>query len=147
MSEGLNKVFLLGNLCADPELKMFQGGSVLKMRLACTDSYWDRNSNTRKEQTEFVNVCLFGKRGEALARFLEKGARIFVEGGLRTSSWTADDGKKRYRTEVVASNVILNGRRDSSGRHVTHESPSELETPDPAEDFGAYQGGDDDVPF
>src|SRR6185436_7779034 len=109
MAEGLNKVMLLGNLGADPELRVTSGGqAVLKLRLATTETYLDRN-NTRQERTEWHSVTLWGKRGEALAKFLTKGERIFVEGSLRTSSYEKD-GEKRYRTEVVASNVILGGR-------------------------------------
>jgi len=114
MAEGLNKVMLLGNLGADPELKMTQGGqAVLKLRLATTESYLDRN-NTRQERTEWHSVTLWGKRGEALAKFLTKGERIFVEGSLRTSSYEKD-GEKRYRTEINANNIILAGRGKGAG--------------------------------
>ncbi len=109
MAEGLNRVMLLGNLGADPELKVTQGGqSVLKLRLATTESYLDKN-NTRQERTEWHRVTLWGRRGEALAKFLTKGERIFVEGRLQTSSYEKD-GEKRYSTEVIATNVILGGR-------------------------------------
>lgn len=114
MAEGLNKVMLLGNLGADPELRVTPGGqAVLKLRLATTETYLDRNQ-TRQERTEWHQVTLWGKRGEALAKFLTKGERIFVEGSLRTSSYEKD-GEKRYRTEVVASNVILGGRGKGGG--------------------------------
>lgn len=113
MSEGLNKVMLLGNLGADPELKVSQGGNaVLKLRMATTHSYLDRN-NTRQESTEWHRVTIFGKRGEALAKFLAKGDRIFIEGRIQTSSYEKD-GEKRYSTEVIAENVILNGRGKGS---------------------------------
>src|SRR5215207_1673799 len=109
MAEGLNKVMLLGNLGDDPELKVTQGGQpVLKHGLATTESYLDRN-NARQERTEWHSVTLWGKRGEALSKFLTKGERIFVEGSIRTSSYEKD-GEKRYRTEVVANNIILAGR-------------------------------------
>jgi single-strand DNA-binding protein len=114
MAEGLNKVLLLGNLGADPELKVTQGGqAILKLRLATTESYLDK-SNTRQERTEWHSVTLWGKRGEALSRFLQKGERIFVEGSIRTSSYEKD-GEKRYRTEVVANNIILAGRGKGGG--------------------------------
>jgi len=115
MAEGLNRVLLFGNLGADPELKMTNGGqAVLKLRLATSESYLDRNK-VRQDRTEWHSVVVWGKRAEALGKFLTKGARIFVEGGLRTSSYEDKDGKKVYRTEIVASNIILGGRGGGSG--------------------------------
>src|SRR6476646_1529099 len=108
MAEGLNRVMLLGNLGADPELRVTPGGqAVLKLRLATTENYLDRN-NTRQERTEWHSVTVWGKRGEALAKFLTKGERVFVEGRIQTSSYEKD-GEKRYRTEIVATNIILSG--------------------------------------
>jgi single-strand DNA-binding protein len=115
MAEGLNRVMLLGNLGADPELRYTQSGqAVLNMRLATTESYLDRNK-VRQERTDWHNVVLWGKRGEALAKFLTKGTTIFVEGGLRTSSYDDKEGNKRYKTEIHANNIILAGRGRGGG--------------------------------
>lgn len=115
MAEGLNRVMLLGNLGADPELRMTSGGqAVLKLRLATTENYMDKNRQ-RQERTEWHNVVIWGKRAEALAKILTKGTRIFVEGGLRTSSYEDRDGNKRYRTEVVSSNILLQGSGGGGG--------------------------------
>ena len=109
MAEGLNRVMLLGNLGADPELKMTSGGqAVLKLRLATSETYLERNK-VRQERTEWHSVVVWGKRAEALGKFLTKGSRLFIEGGLRTSNYDDKDGNKRYRTEIVASNIILSG--------------------------------------
>ena len=161
MAEGLNKVMLLGNLGADPELKVTQGGqAVLKLRMATTESYLDRN-NTRQERTEWHRVTIWGKRAEALAKFLEKGHRIFVEGRISTSSYEKD-GEKRYSTEVVAHNIILaggRGRGDDSGESSGSSRGgggggrgSRGRAPDPERqnDYGGsdYGGGaDDEIPF
>jgi single-strand DNA-binding protein len=165
VAEGLNKVMLLGNLGADPELKVTQGGqAVLKLRIATTESYLDRN-NTRQEKTEWHSVTLWGKRGEALAKFLTKGERVFVEGSLRTSSYEKN-GEKRYSTEVNATNVILCGGRGGGGeggssrgggggggggapRGGGARGGGVAGTPRD-DDFGGpdgFGGGDDDIPF
>jgi single-strand DNA-binding protein len=110
MAEGLNKVMLLGNLGQDPELKLTQGGqALLKLRIATTESYQDK-AGQRQERTEWHSVTLWGKRAEALAKFLTKGTTVFVEGSLRTDSYEKN-GEKRYQTVVNATNIILTGRR------------------------------------
>ncbi len=150
MSEGLNKVLILGNLGADPELRVTAGGeAILKLRVATSESYLDK-SNTRQERTEWHSVTMWGKRGEALSKFLKKGERIFVEGRLHTSSYEKD-GEKRYRTEVVATNLILGGRgaqeQPHGGRGDDNPPPARRggRAAAPAhDDFGSH---DEDVPF
>ena len=94
MAEGLNRVMLLGNLGADPELRTTSGGqAVLKFRLATSESYLDRN-RTRQDRTEWHNVVVWGKRAEALAKILNKGSRLFIEGSLRNSSYEDREGNK-----------------------------------------------------
>jgi len=160
MAEGLNRVLLLGNLGADPELKVTSGGqSVLKMRLATSETYLDRN-RVRQERTEWHNVVVWGKRAEALGKFLTKGSRLFVEGGLRTTSYEDRDGNKRYKTEIVANNIILagsGGGGGGGGGGGRGRGPAESGPPD--DELGAsggydgpeYAGGgrgdDDDIPF
>src|SRR6185312_863813 len=117
MAEGLNKVMLLGNLGADPELRVTPGGqAVLTLRMATNESYLDRN-NVRQERVEWHRVTVWGKRAEALGKILNKGDSLFIEGRIQTSTYEKD-GEKRYSTEVVANNVILNGRGkgDSDGQ-------------------------------
>src|SRR5690242_6081012 len=101
--EGMNRVFLAGNLGADPELRYTQTGgqALLNMRLATTESWFDKQANERKEKTEWHSVAVWGKRGEGLSKLLKKGDRILVEGRLQTSSYDDRDGNKRYVTNVV----------------------------------------------
>lgn len=154
MSEsGLNRVQLLGRLGADPELRTTGGGnSVLKMRLATTESYLDRN-RARQERTEWHNVVIWGKRGEALSKFLAKGARIFIEGGLRTSSYDDKNGNKRYTTEIVATNIILLGDKGGGARggRSDESRPADSSADDDGRgDDSSYSGGsndDDQIPF
>jgi len=107
--EGLNRVMLLGDLGADPELRVTRGGqSVLKLRMATNERYQDRNQEW-KDRTEWHNIVVWGKRAESLSKILQKGSRLFIEGGLRTSSYEDREGNKRYKTEVQANHVILAG--------------------------------------
>jgi single-strand DNA-binding protein len=112
-SEGMNTVILLGNLGADPELRQTQVGPVLKLRLATTEVYFDKD-NQKKEKTEWHHVTVFGRRGEGLSKILTKGSRICVNGRLHTSSYEKE-GSKRYRTEVVADDVFLAGGKGPNG--------------------------------
>lgn len=150
MSEGLNRVLLLGNLGQDPELRMTSGGqAVLKLRLATSETYLDRNK-VKQERTEWHSVTIWGKRAEGLAKILNKGSRIFVEGGLRTTSYDDKDGQKRYRTEVNATNIILSGGGSGSGEKL--EGGSRGAGPAPSggggyDDVGYGGGSDDDIPF
>jgi single-strand DNA-binding protein len=113
MSDGMNRVILLGRLGADPELRTTHGGvSVLNLRLATNESYLDRNKE-RQERTEWHHVVVWGARAEALHRVLSKGSSILVEGGLRTTSYERD-GVTRYKTEVYAREICFagSGRRE-----------------------------------
>jgi single-strand DNA-binding protein len=100
-------VMLLGNLGADPELTQTAGGPLLRMRLATTEVYFDKDKQ-RQERTEWHNVKTWGKRAEGLSKILSKGARVCVKGRLETSNYEKD-GQKRYRTDVVANDVYLAG--------------------------------------
>jgi single-strand DNA-binding protein len=113
MSDGMNKVLLLGNLGANPELRFTASGTaVLNFRLATSESFVDRNKEPQS-RTDWHNVVVWGARAQALAKLLFKGTQVLVEGGLRTSSFEKD-GVKRYKTEVHARDIHLVGRRPLS---------------------------------
>ena len=157
MSEGMNRVVLFGNVGAC-ELRFTQAGSAaLNLRLATTETYLDKDK-ARQERTEWHDVVVFGKRGEALAKLLGKGSAILVEGSLRTSSYEDRLGAKRYRTQIVANNVMLGGR--GNGRRAEQGGGSDRPhaAPDASgDDFdlgggggGGFDGGRgpvDDIPF
>jgi single-strand DNA-binding protein len=114
MAEGMNKTILIGNLGQDPELRYTQKSqAVLRLRLATSEFYVNRDKE-RQERTEWHTVIVWGKRGEALNKILGKGDRICVEGRIQTRSWEANDGGKRYTTEIVATNIVLLGNRRSA---------------------------------
>jgi single-strand DNA-binding protein len=134
---------------------MTQGGqSVLKLRLATSETYLDRNK-VRQERTEWHSVVVWGKRAEALSKILSKGSRIFIEGGLRTSSYDDREGHKRYKTEIVANNLILSGGpRGGGGPSAQRGGGDDYGAPaeEPAAAGGGFEeaeygGGDDDIPF
>lgn len=112
----LNKVQLIGNLGADPEIKSFQnGGKVCNLRLACSESWKDKNTGERKEKTEWVSVAIFNEALAGVAeRFLKKGSKVYIEGKLQTRKWQDQSGNDRYTTEVVlqgfdGSIIMLDG--------------------------------------
>ncbi len=141
MADGLNKVILLGNLGANPELKATSGGdSVLKMRLATSKTYLDRNK-VKQERTEWHNVTVWGKRAEGLGKFLAKGMRLLVEGEIRNSSYDDNDGVKRYRSEVNAHNIIV----ASSKGAVDRATEDDYAGAPPLSDVES--GADDTIPF
>ncbi len=116
MADGLNKAMLIGHLGADPELRTTQNNrSVLKFRLATTETYLDAN-NTRQEVTHWHSCVLWGKRAEALAKFLSKGSRVYVEGRIETRTYEDQNGVKKAATDINATNIILlDGRRGEGG--------------------------------
>ena len=103
MAGSVNKVILVGNLGADPEVKSFQnGGKVCNLRIATSENWKDRNSGERKERTEWHSVSIFSEGLAGVAeRFLRKGSKVYLEGQLRTRKWQDQSGNDRYTTEVV----------------------------------------------
>ncbi len=144
MSEGLNRVILIGNIGQDPELRFTQGNqAVLNVRMATTDSYYDDKKKERVERTEWHTVIIWGKRAEALNKILSKGFRICVEGRLQTRSWEDKSGGKRYSTEIQAANVLLLGAPQGGskeGAPAGGERYVGRDESDPGQN-------DDDIPF
>jgi len=108
----VNKVILVGNLTADPDVKATPKGTyVAKMRIATNQYLGKDESGNRKEQSEFHNLVAFGKTAEFAGQYLKKGRQLYVEGRLHTSSWDDAAGQKRYRTEVVVEEVRFVGNK------------------------------------
>ena len=100
----LNKVFLIGNLTRDPELKALPTGNKVASISMATNRVWKDQSGARQEATEYHNVVAFGRQAENLAQYARKGSSLFVEGRIQTRSWDGQDGKKNYRTEIIIDN-------------------------------------------
>jgi len=123
--DGINIATILGNLGADPELRMLEGGNaVLKLRVATNEPYWDKDK-VKHDRTEWHRVTIFGRRAEGLAKFLRKGFGVFVKGRNHTSSYDKD-GQKHYSTEIIADDVIV----VSSPRNASDSTPLATATSD-----------------
>lgn len=104
----LNKVLLIGNLGADPELRVTQGGAqVASFRIATSERWTDKLSGEKKERTEWHRISVWGRQAESCADHLHKGRSVYVEGRLQTREWEDRDGNKRWTTEVNASRVLF----------------------------------------
>ncbi|MFA6278802.1 MAG: single-stranded DNA-binding protein [Candidatus Paceibacterota bacterium] len=125
----LNKVFLYGNLTRDPELKALpSGGQVVNFGLATNRTYKDK-SGAKQESTEFHNVVAFGRTAEVIAQYVKKGRPIFIEGRIQTRSWDGkEDGKKQYRTEIIAETFQFGADAKGGGDSTSHRSSSGEQT-------------------
>jgi single-strand DNA-binding protein len=122
MAGSINKVILIGNLGADPEVRHTQDGrSICNLRLATTDTWRDKQSGERREKTEWHSVVIFNEQlGKVAQQYLKKGAKVYIEGQLQTRKWQDNSGNDRYSTEVVLQNysgqlTMLDGRGAASG--------------------------------
>jgi len=113
----VNKVIVVGNLGADPEVRYLPSGdAVANIRLATTDRYKDKASGEFKEMTEWHRVSFFGRLAEIVNEYLKKGSSVYIEGRIRTRKWQAQDGTDRYSTEIVADQMQMLGGRSGGER-------------------------------
>lgn len=112
MARGINKVILIGNLGADPEVRyMPQGGAVANLTVATSESWTDKATNERKEQTEWHRVVIYQRLAEIAGEYLRKGSKVYLEGRLKTRKWQDQQGVERYTTEIIANELqMLDGR-------------------------------------
>ncbi|MFO7784426.1 MAG: single-stranded DNA-binding protein [Thermodesulfobacteriota bacterium] len=144
---GINKVILIGNLGADPEVRYTTSGSaVANFRIATTEEWTDKNSGEKQSRTEWHRVVAFARLAEICGEYLHKGKQVYVEGRLQTRSWEDKDGNTRYTTEIVAREMQMlgpapgkqaQGEGQGQGAFEGREGPGEepLNTPE------------DDIPF
>lgn len=129
----LNKAMIIGNLTRDPEMRSTSGGHNVCTFGVATNQVWTDQQGQRQEKAEFHNIVAWGKLADICNQYLGKGRKVFIEGRLQTRDWEGQDGVKRYRTEIVAENMIM---LDRSGSRP--DSSESSESP-------ASQGGDDEV--
>ena len=167
MAGSVNKVIIVGNLGRDPESKSFQnGGKVVNLRIATSESWKDKNTGERKEQTEWHSVAIFNEAlGGVAERYLRKGSKVYIEGALQTRKWTDPQGAEKYTTEIVLQGfnstlTMLDGRSgggsgggggyggddmgDSFGGGQSSAPPQRRVAAAPA---GGRSDMDDDIPF
>ena len=152
MAKKVNKVFLLGNVGKDPEIKSTNGGTlVANLSLATSERFKDR-AGEWQDKTEWHNVVSYARGAEIIRDYVKKGSLLFIEGKLQTRSWDdKDSGKKMYRTEIVTIDISLlsstdgsNGRSSSNSRNT---SGSTSQYSDADEEYGDIGITDQDIPF
>lgn len=146
MAGSVNKVILLGNLGADPEVKSFaNGGKICNLRIATSESWKDKQTGERKERTEWHSVVIANEGLVGVAeRFLRKGSKVYLEGKLQTRKWQDQSGNDRYSTEVVLSGpnavlTMLDGKQEGQSRGEAKKGYDEPQ--------GGYDDLEDEIPF
>ena len=152
---GVNKVILVGTLGKDPETKTFaNGGSLTQFSIATSESWTDKNSGERKEQTEWHNIVLQNRLGEIAQQYLKKGSKVYIEGSLNTRKWTDQNGQERYTTQIKGSQLQMldsaNGNNQQQAQQPKPQQQQNSYTAKPQQTYQPQNGGvdlDDDLPF
>ena len=154
---GINKVILVGNLGAKPEIKYASNGNAISnLSVATSESWTDKSTGQKQDRTEWHRVSLFGKVAEIAGQYLDKGSKVYVEGKLQTRKWQDQNGQDRYTTEVVVSGfngtLQMLDRRDDMNSNAASQSsqPQSQATPEPvpaAITPVAPDEFEDDIPF
>ena len=144
MSNGVNKVILIGNLGQKPEMRYTATNSaVANLSIATTESWKDKESGEMRDKTEWHRVVFFGKPAETIERYLDKGSKIYVEGKLQTRKWQDKDGKDRWTTEIVGRQFNFLDSRPSQNNDASMDQSSSSSLPD-----GDSSGiSEEDIPF
>ncbi len=153
MAMSLNRVQLIGNVTRDPEMKQIPGGQVVTSFGVATNFTWNDQSGQKQSKTEFHNIVAWRKLAEICGQYLKKGTKVFVEGKLQTREWEGEDGVKRYRTEVIADNMIMLDRKDGASEYGMDRQAAGINNSQ-ADDFEPVAAGAndeeikiDDLPF
>ena len=148
MAGSVNKVILVGNLGRDPESRAFQnGGKVVNLRIATSETWKDKSSGERKEKTEWHSVAIFNEGlANTAERYLRKGSKVYIEGKLQTRKWQGSDGQDKYSTEVVLQGfdgtlVMLDGREGGGGGGGSGGGGGGWNDEDQGGGYGAKSGG------
>jgi len=144
MARGINKVFILGNLGQDPDIRYAPSGDpIANLSIATSESWNDKTTGQKQERTEWHRVVMFNKLAEIAEKYLKKGSKLYVEGQLRTRKWEDKEGVERYTTEIVARDIEMLDSAPGAASAAT-EAPKKA-APAPAQ--RAPELFDDDIPF
>ena len=149
---GINKVILVGNLGAKPEVKYASNGNAISnLSVATSESWTDKSTGQKQERTEWHRVSLFGKLAEIAGQYLDKGSKVYVEGKLQTRKYTDKDGIERWTTDVVVSGfngtLQMLDRRDDSSSSTSSEGVTEKSQTEPSITPVSKDEFEDDIPF
>ncbi|MDP2812511.1 MAG: single-stranded DNA-binding protein [bacterium] len=140
----LNKVMIIGNVVRDPEMRSTTGGQNVTSFSIATNLVWKDQSGQKQERAEFHNVVAWRRLAEITSQYLKKGSKVYIEGRLQTRSWDDPNGVKRYKTEIIADNMIMLDRvgASSGGNYQTNNEGVQPEPKDsePMVDFGPGSG-------
>ncbi len=144
---GVNKVILVGNLGADPEVKHLEGDNVVaNLRLATTETYKDKTGN-RVENTEWHDLELWGAQAKIAEQYLKKGSQLFVEGKIKSDTWQDEQGNNRKRTKIRVLSFTMLGGKSDGGNSPSNNSYEGTSNKSQASTVSDGQGEDDDLPF
>lgn len=168
---GVNKVILIGNLGADPEVRyMPNGGAVCNFNVATSESWKDKQTGEQRTQTEWHRITIYRRLAEIAGEYLKKGSKIYLEGRLQTRKWQGQDGQDRYTTEIIANEMQMLDSRSGGTAHFDDDarsnfgqsaqsapspdspspdspSPTAPSSAEPAQNNSGFDDFDDDVPF
>ena len=149
---GINKVILVGNLGAKPEVKYASNGNAISnLSVATSESWTDKSTGQKQERTEWHRVSLFGKLAEIAGQYLDKGSKVYVEGKLQTRKWQDQNGQDRYTTEVVVSGfngtLQMLDRRDDASSSAPSENATQKDQLEPSITPVSKDEFEDDIPF
>lgn len=150
MARGVNKVILIGNLGQDPEVRYTPGGSaVANVSVATSTSWRDKTSGETQDRTEWHRVVFFNRLAEIVGEYLRKGARVYIEGSLRTRKWQDKSGADRYTTEIIANEMqMLDSRNNGNAGDFNREEQQPAGVGHEGHAAGAApEAFDDDIPF
>lgn len=142
----LNRATILGRLVRDPEVRSTTNGRSVTSMTVATNRTWKDQSGQKQEQSEFHNCVLWGKLGEIAGQYLNKGRRVYIEGRIQTRDWVGQDGNKRYRTEIVADNMIMLDGGARGGAQGGADMGGGMQTP-PPEASATQEISVEDIPF